>query len=271
MPFLQPTTKFACIRNRRLRQSPALVKLSVTIIARNEAANISACLESVRFADELVLVDSESTDDTPAIARKLAATVITAPFRGYGQQKNLALDHAHADWVLSVDADERVSERLRNEILAVISSGNPADGYRVARRNYVGDAWIRHGGWYPDYTVRLFRRECGRFTERSVHEAVEINGRLGTLREPLEHRVCRNFDDFARRQERYAELAAAEMSRHGRRANALDVWLRPVYTFLRSYLLRGGFLDGANGWKLACIYARYTYSKYVRLWKLPRK
>jgi glycosyltransferase involved in cell wall biosynthesis len=212
-----------------------------------------------------VLVDSESTDDTPAIARKLGATVITAPFRGYGQQKNLALDHAHADWVLSVDADERVPELLREEILGAMASDNTADGYRVARRNYVGDIWIRHGGWYPDYTVRLFRRERGRFGERSVHEAVEVNGQVATLREPLEHRACRDFEEFARRQEHYAELAAAEMARHGRRANALDVWLRPAYTFIRSYLLRGGFLDGANGWKLACIYTRYTHSKYHRL------
>jgi len=241
------------------------VKLSVIIIARNEAANLPACLESVRFADEIVLVDSESTDDTPAIARKLGAIVVTAPFRGYGPQKNLALDHARGDWVLSLDADERVPEMLRNEIIAVIGRVDAADGYRVARRNYVGDIWIRHGGWYPDYTVRLFRRDRGRFAERSVHEAVEVEGRVATLREPLEHRACRDFEEFARRQERYAQLAAAEMAQHGRRATALDVWLRPAYTFIRSYLLRGGFLDGTNGWKLACIYTRYTYSKYRRL------
>ncbi len=243
---------------------PKLVKLSVIIITRNEAVNIRACMERVRFADEIVVVDSDSTDGTADICREFGAKVFNQPFAGYGRQKNAALDRANGEWVLSVDADERVPEALREEICAAIAAP-VAEGYRVARRNYVGDAWIRHGGWYPDYSVRLFRRDRGRFGERTVHEAVEINGRVATLRNDLEHRTCQDFEEFARRQERYAELAAAEMAKRSRHAGALDVWLRPVYTFIRSYLLRGGFLDGTNGWKLACIYTRYTRSKYRHL------
>lgn len=241
------------------------MKLSVIIITRNEAVNIRACLDSVRFADEIIVVDSESTDETPAICRELGAVVLTVPFRGYGHQKNRALDQAHGEWVLSVDADERVPFPLRDEILAAIASANAADGYRVARRNYVGNVWIRHGGWYPDYTVRLFRRNCGRFSERHVHEAVELNGRTATLREALDHHACRDFGQFAKRQEAYARLAANDLARRGRRATMLDVWLRPLYTFARSFLLRGGFLDGVNSWKLACIYTRYTRHKYLHL------
>ena len=237
------------------------MKLSVIIITRNEAANIRACLESVSFADEIVVVDSESTDSTPEICREFGAKVFHQPFAGYGRQKNAALDRATGEWVLCVDADERVPEALREEICAAIAAP-VAEGYRVARRNYVGNAWIRHGGWYPDYSVRLFHRDRGRFGERAVHEAVEINGRMATLQNDLEHRTCRDFEEFARRQERYAALAATEMAHRGRRAGTFDLWLRPAYTFLRSYLFRGGFLDGANGWKLACIYARYTHSKY---------
>ncbi|MBM3862109.1 MAG: glycosyltransferase family 2 protein [Verrucomicrobia bacterium] len=229
-----------------------------------------ACLESVRFADEIIVVDSESTDETAAICREMGVQVFERPFDGFGQQKNAGIDRATGQWILNVDADERVPETLRAEIRSVIALDHAADGYRVARRNYVGDIWIRHGGWYPDYTVRLFRRARGRFGERTVHEAVEVNGQVATLREALEHRTCRDFEEFARRQDRYAKLAAAEMAKRGRRATALDLWFRPSYTFLRSYLLRGGFLDGANGWKLACIYMRYTRSKYQCLRTVQR-
>lgn len=237
------------------------MSLSVITITLNEAGNIGACLDSVKFADEIIVVDSGSTDDTVAICRQAGAKVFTREFAGYGPQKNFALEQATGDWILSVDADERVPAELRDEILAAKS----CDGYRVARKNFVGDAWIRHGGWFPDYSVRLFRRGKGRFNERAVHEAVEVTGTVGTLRHALIHHTCRDFDEFARRQERYAGLAAEEMWKAGRRAGKLDLLLRPRLTFLKMYVARTGFLDGWNGLRLAALYARYTRRKYELL------
>jgi glycosyltransferase involved in cell wall biosynthesis len=237
-------------------------RLSVVIITRNEAANIRDCLESVRFADEIVVVDSGSTDDTVPICREFGARIFDHPFAGYGPQKNFGLDRASGDWILSVDADERVPDALREEILSAISSSEACDGYFVARKNYFGDTWIRHGGWFPDYTLRLFRKEKGRFNERSVHESVQIVGKIGKFRTPLVHLTCRDFDEFARRQENYATLAAEELAKSGRTATDADIFLRPPLTFLKMFVLKGGFLDGGRGWKLAKLYARYTRRKY---------
>jgi glycosyltransferase involved in cell wall biosynthesis len=245
-------------------------RLSVVIITRNEAANIRACLESVRFADEIVVVDTASTDGTPEICREFGAQVFDQPFLGYGPQKNFGIDRAAGEWSLNVDADERVSDSLREEIQAVIAAADACDGYWIARQNYFGDTWIRHGGWFPDYNLRLFRKSKGRFNERSVHEAVQVNGSVGKLRAPLVHRTCRDFAEFAQRQERYAELAAAELAREGRRAGALDLWLRPPLTFLKMYLLKRGCFDGVKGFTLARLYARYTRRKYERLAQLRR-
>jgi len=244
--------------------------LSVVIIARNEAANIRDCLASVAFADEIIVVDSESTDATAAICREAGARVIVQPFVGFGQQKNAGIVRATGDWILNLDADERVTEGLRDEIQAVIAAPEPADGYWIARQNFFGDRWVRHGGWWPDYTLRLFRRGKGRYNEHPVHAAVQLDGTAGKLRQPMRHYTCRDFAAFSDRQMRYAETIARELHREGRRAGPLDVALRPAFTFFKMYVLRAGFLDGTVGWQLARLYARYNRRKYAQLRSFDR-
>jgi len=245
-------------------------QLSVVIITHNEAATIGDCLASVQFADEIIVVDSGSTDKTVALCRERGARVLVRAFTGFGEQKNFALDQAGCAWVLSVDADERVPAELREEILAVLGQPDACAGYRIARKNFFGDTWIRHGGWYPDYVLRLFRRGRGRFNERTVHESVQVNGPVGRLQTPLEHRTCRNLTEFARRQEHYATLAAAQLAREGRQATRTDLWVRPWWTFLKMYVGQAGFLDGVKGWQLAHLYRQYTRCKYRQLAALNR-
>ena len=162
-------------------------RLSVIIIALNQEANIGDCLASVSFADDIVVVDTGSTDRTVELARAYTDRVLSAPWQGFGRTKNYALDQARGEWVFSLDTDERVPPALQEEILAVVASDGPLDGYRVARKNYFCGRWIRHLGWYPDYTLRLFRRGRGRFRDREVHEEVVVDGPVGTLKTPLEH------------------------------------------------------------------------------------
>ena len=160
------------------------MRLSVIIIALNQEANIGACLASVRFADEIVVVDTGSTDRTVELARAGGARVVVTAWQGFAGTKNFALDQARGDWVFSLDTDERVSAALQTEILAVVQADGPLNGYRVPRKNYFGGRWIRHLGWYPDYTLRLWRREQGRFRDREVHEEVEVEGKVGTAADP---------------------------------------------------------------------------------------
>ncbi|RJR44091.1 MAG: glycosyltransferase family 2 protein [Deltaproteobacteria bacterium] len=239
------------------------MRLSVTVIALNEEENIVPCLESVRFSDEIiVVVDSGSTDRTLELARNFTDRIFIIDWRGFAGTKNFAVDQASGDWVFSLDADERVSEGLRREILDIIKADGPWDGYRVPRKNYVGNRWIRHLGWYPDYTLRLFRRGRGRFRDREVHEEVEVAGPVGLMRTPLEHYSYRSLEEYAARQDRYARLAAQEMRKAGRRPVPGELLWRPALTFFKLFLLKRGFLEGALGLKLACESSRYNFLKY---------
>jgi glycosyltransferase involved in cell wall biosynthesis len=244
--------------------------LSVTVIALNQEDHIGPCLESVSFADEIVVVDTGSTDRTVELARAHTDRVVSAPWQGFGRTKNFALDQARGEWVFSLDTDERVTPRLREEILAVVRAGGPLPGYRVPRKNYVGSRWVRRLGWWPDYTLRLFRREQGRFLNREVHEEVEVAGPVGKLTAPLEHYSYRDLAEYAARQERYARLAARELARQGRRPLPGELLLRPLATFIKLYLLRGGFLEGALGLGLALESSRYNFKKYFYLREMTR-
>ncbi len=237
--------------------------VSVTIIARNEAANIKDCLESVQWADQVVLVDTFSTDGTPEIARELGAEVYQEPWQGFARQKNSALEKAAGPWILSLDADERVTPALSREIEQVVGGDGTPVGYLLARKNYFGDRWIRHGGWYPDYNLRLFRKGAGRFQERAVHEKVTVTGEVGRLANPLEHYTYASVAEFLRRLERYSRLAAQEISRRPG-SLGLSLVFSPVFTFLKMYLFRLGLLDGRPGLFLAVSYAYYTFLKYYR-------
>jgi (heptosyl)LPS beta-1,4-glucosyltransferase len=240
--------------------------ISAILITKNEENNIRDCLASLVFAEEIVVVDSGSTDGTEEISRSdPRVRWYPEKWKGFGPQKNSALDKAGGPWVFSIDADERVTEELAREIAGLDLSSSPVDGYRVARRSYFGRRWVRHGGWYPDYTIRLWRKGKGRFADRSVHEVVRVSGPVGTLRGDLLHFTYRDAADFLERMERYATLGAEEMRKEGKRATTLDLALRPPFTFLKMYLIRRGFMDGALGFRLASLYARYTYAKYAKL------
>lgn len=242
-------------------------RLSVVLVTRNEEERLRACLESVAWADEIVVVDAESDDKTATIAREFTDRVVARPWPGYAAQKNVAIDLATGDWVLSLDADEVVSDALAADICGVLTADGPADGYAVPRRNIFWGRWVRHGGLYPDLQVRLFRRGRGRFTARAVHESVSVDGRVERLAGHLEHRSYRDLSDFLARADRYATLAAEEAVAQGRRARLVDLVFRPLGRFLVMYVVRRGFLDGWRGFLLASLYAYYVLIRTAKIWE----
>lgn len=246
------------------------MSLTVTVITLNEEANIVPCLESVAFAGEIVVVDSGSADRTLELARNYTDRIFTTHWQGFAGTKNFALDQARGEWVFSLDADERVPAELGREIIGIVQGDTPLAGYRVPRKNYVAGRWIRHLGWYPDYTLRLFRRGAGRFRDREVHEEVVVAGPVGRLRTPLEHYSYNNFGEYAARQDRYARLAARELRRAGRRPWPGELLWRPALTFFNLLVLKRGFLEGALGVKLALQSSRYNFLKYHYLRELSR-
>ncbi|MGB3096470.1 MAG: glycosyltransferase family 2 protein [Candidatus Deferrimicrobiaceae bacterium] len=240
--------------------------VSAILITRNEERNVADCLASLVFADEIVVVDSGSTDRTEEICRRdPRVRWFLEEWMGFGPQKNSALDKAAGPWIFCIDADERVSDELAREIAALDLSAVSVEGYRVPRRSYFGETWVRHGGWYPDYTVRLWRKDRGRFNDRQVHEVVRLSGPVGTFRGDLIHFTYRDTADFLERMTRYAALGAEELRKEGVRGTHLDLWFRPPFTFLKMYVLKRGFLDGALGFRLALLYSRYTFAKYSKL------
>jgi glycosyltransferase involved in cell wall biosynthesis len=245
--------------------------LSVIVIALNQEANIGECLASAGFADDIVVVDTGSTDRTVELARAYTDRVLTASWQGFGRTKNYALDQARGDWVFSLDTDERVPVVLKDEIQAVVQANGPLAGYRVPRKNYFCGRWIRHLGWYPDYTLRLFRRGQGRFRDREVHEEVVVDGPVGNLKTPLEHYSYRSVSEYVTRMDRYARLAATELAKRGRRPHSGELVYRPVLSFLHLYFLRWGFLEGATGYSLAVLMSMYKFLKYYYLRELSQR
>ncbi len=245
-------------------------RLSVTVIARNEEARLRACLESAAWADEIVVVDAESTDGTVAIAREFTDRVHVRPWPGFVAQKNFAIERASGDWILSLDADEQVTPELRGRIARLLAEDGPADGYAVPRRNVFWGRWVRHGGLYPDFQLRLFRRRAGRFAGEGVHESVQVPGRVDRLTEPLLHQSYRGIEDFVARSNRYSSLAAEDWIRSGRRVRLGHLILRPLGRFLSMYIIRLGFLDGWRGFVLALLYADYVFLRMAKAWEGQR-
>ena len=238
--------------------------LSVTVITKNEARNIEDCLRSVAWAQEIVVLDQFSTDGTAEAAKRLGARVYQEHWKGFARQKNSAVEKTTGDWILSLDADERITLPLKEEIEETISRNDAFHGYFIARKNFFSGQWIRHGGWYPDYCLRLFKKGSGRFEDRAVHEKVVVKGATRYLRNPLEHYTYQSVADYLTRMERYSRLAALEIQEAERPPLWSALTLRPAFTFLNMYLLRGGFLDGKKGLFLAASYAYYTFLKYYR-------
>jgi glycosyltransferase involved in cell wall biosynthesis len=245
--------------------------LSVTIITLNEEANIVPCLESARWADEIVVLDSGSTDRTVELARQFTDRVISVTWQGFGKTKNLAVAEARMDWIFVLDADERITPELRQEIQAVLQADGPADGYRVPRRNHFCGRDIHHLGWYPDYSIRLFRKTRGRFNEREVHESVEIQGQTGTLQHPMLHYTYTSISDFVLRMDRYSTLAAQELLKQGKKPRWGELVWRPFFTFLKLYILQKGFLEGRDGYTLAFLYSTYNFLKYYKFREMRRQ
>lgn len=250
------------------------MKISFCLITLNEEKNLPRALKSCAdLADEIVVLDSGSTDATEKIARESGARFETQNWLGYVSQKNKVLSLASNDWVFSLDADEELSPALREEILALKKSAPPenAAGFSMPRCVLFGGRWIRHGDWYPDRLVRLFRRDCAKFTGGQVHERLEISGEIKKLRGDLHHYSFTGTTDRRERDGKYARLWAEDKIAAGKSASPLAPAGHAVFRWLRSYVLRRGFLDGKQGWIIARISARETFLKYQLLRKLQSK
>jgi glycosyltransferase involved in cell wall biosynthesis len=252
------------------------LKITATIISFNEEENIRAACESVAWADEVLVVDSESTDATREVARGCGARVVERAWPGFAAQKQFAAESAAHDWVFSLDADERVSAELREEILSLRQSVEErlADGYRVPRRSFYMGRWIRGGGWYPDHQLRFYRRERGRWEGAYIHESVKMRpgARVGTLRGDIQHFSMRDASHHHRMiGERYAPLAARQMFEAGRRTSTLRLATAAPSAFLRSFVLKGGFRDGLAGLAIARFAAHHAFLKHLLLWEMQKK
>jgi glycosyltransferase involved in cell wall biosynthesis len=240
------------------------------VITRNEEANIGPCLDGLAFCDERIVVDCGSTDRTAALATERGARVVTHEWRGFGAQKNFALSLAQGDWVLSIDADERVSPALAREIERAIADGN-ADGYEIPRlSSFVGRA-MRHSGWFPDYVLRLFRRGEARFSDDLVHERVICDGPVGRLAEQLTHDSVVRLEQAISRIDRYSTAGAVMLVASGRRVSFAQGITHGLWSFFRAYVLRLGFLDGREGFLLAVANAEGTYYRYMKAWLAARR
>ncbi len=257
--------------------NPGRGSISACIISFNEERNIGECLDSVSWCDEIVVIDSFSRDRTVEIARQRGALVEQHEWSGHVAQKNIALDRAGGDWVIALDCDERVTPRLRDAILRILEAPR-ADGYLISRKlEYLG-RWLEHGGWFPEWRMRLFRRGRGRWTGVDPHDRIALDGKTARIEPTGEgadaavilHHSFRDLSHQLKVLDRYSEIQAGELYRAGRKARALDLVFRPFYRFVMTYFVRGGFLDGASGFHMAVNHAYAAYMKYARLWELQR-
>lgn len=241
-----------------------MMRISATIIACDEERNIARAIESLRCCDEIIVLDSGSTDRTVEIAAKLGARVIDSPWLGYAKQKNLAAAQASHDWVLSLDADEALSEALEAEIWRLKKNGPQHDAYTMPRMaKYLG-RWILHSGWYPDRKVRLYDKRKATWVGEYVHESVQVKGSVGRLESNLLHHTCESISEHLRTLDRYTTLAAQEVVAQGRVVGWSNLLLEPVWTFLRTYVWQLGFFDGLEGLTIAYMASTYTFLKYAK-------
>ena len=243
-------------------------KLSVTIITLNEARHIEACLASVAWADEILVVDCGSGDGTADLARAAGARVIVRDWPGYAAQKNFAAGEVVHEWILSVDADERVTPALALEIRRVLATEPSDAGYRIPRITWHLGRWIRGTDWYPDPQLRLYDRRRARWQSRRVHESVTADGPVGRLLHPMQHYAYRDVSHHVETMNRYTTLAAEEMAAAGRQAGTLDLVVHPAAAFVRNYVLKRGFRDGLAGLIISTMNAFYVFLKFAKLWAI---
>ena len=254
------------------RAADHMATLSVIVITKNEANNLHDCLASVAWADEIIVVDSGSTDDTLAIAREFTAYVYSHDWPGFGMQKNRALSYASQDWVLSLDADERVTPQLRQEIETVLrNAAGQFAAYDVPRLSSYCGRFMHHSGWHPDYVTRLFKRGFARFSDDLVHERLLVDAPVGKLKSDLLHYSFNDLEQVLRKMDQYSTAGAQKLLSKGKRATLTGAVLHGLWSFLRTYLLRGGFLDGREGFMLAVSNAEGTYYRYLKLMLLNKK
>jgi glycosyltransferase involved in cell wall biosynthesis len=244
-----------------------MTPLSVIVITRNEERNIVACLEGVRWADEIILVDSDSKDATTTLARQFGAKIFVQPWEGFAEAKTFAVSHSRNDWILWLDADERVTPELGQEIRGVLSENTSKAAHSVARRAYFLGRWMKHSGWYPGRVARLFDKNRATFSAVAVHEGLEVRGEVGQLRNDLLHLTDPNLYHYLTKFNRYTSLASQESFAAKQRFRLIDVLLRPPWLFFKMYILKLGFLDGVQGLLLALFSSAYVFTKYAKLWE----
>jgi glycosyltransferase involved in cell wall biosynthesis len=253
------------------------LKLSVAIITLNEEANLARTLASVQFAHEIVVVDSGSTDRTLEIAASFKARLFLEPWRGFAAQKNFAIEQCNGTWILSLDADEALTPELQAEIRSILSGTPSADAYLLRRRNIFLGRWVRHGGYYPDAKLRLFRRysanfaPSARFTNRPVHETIALEGTLETLRHDIVHHAYPTVENYIEHLNHYSTLGARTLIEQGKTSHSAvafigNILIYPAFIFFRNYVLRLGFLDGREGLLLHLYHAIYTSWQYAKAW-----
>jgi len=244
-------------------------KVSVYVMTFNEEANIRDCLESVKWADEIVVMDSFSTDRTVEICRRFTDRIVQEKFAGFGALRNNAVAHCTHDWILSVDADERVTRELKEEVLRKLAKGPDADAYYVPRKSHFLGSWVRHCGWYPDYRQpQFFRKHKLKYREQLVHESFDLDGRIGYLNEHVLQYPFLNLAQFLKKMDRYSSLRAEEMAKDGKNFHVVQAVARPAAMFCRMYVQKLGFLDGKIGFILSLLYGYYTMIKYIKLWEM---
>jgi glycosyltransferase involved in cell wall biosynthesis len=246
------------------------VPVSVVIVTRNEEKNIENALESVKDFEDIVVVDSFSEDRTVEICKKYTQRVYQHEWEGFAKQKQMAVDYAKNQWVLILDADERVTPELRSEIVEKIENSS-VGGFYLPRKNFFLGRWIKHGGWWPDHTLRLFRKDISYMQQREVHEKVVVNGLLGYLKKPVEHYTYDTISDFIKKMENYSTLSVKELSDKGDKTSIISMLVNPVFVFIKMFFLRQGFRDGIHGFILAVLYGFYTFLKYAKLWEKKKK
>jgi glycosyltransferase involved in cell wall biosynthesis len=254
-----------------------LIPVSVVIVTKNEEKNIGDALESVKDFEDIVVVDSFSDDRTAEICRKYTNRVFQHEWQGYAKQKQMAVDYAEKPWVLILDADERVTPELKEEIFRLFThhasriTHHDYCGFYVPRKNFFLGKWIRHSGWWPDYTVRLFKKDLSFVEQREVHEKVIVKGPVDYLKNPLEHYTYRTISDYIKKMERYSTLSAQEILLKNPSPSsaflAFKMIISPAFTFLKMFFIKQGFRDGVHGLMLAALYGFYTFLKYAKTWE----
>lgn len=247
------------------------MRISALVMARDEERNLPRCLQSLSFADEIVVLDTESRDATARVARRYTKRVYRVPFEGFSATRNKGFERCRGDWLLSIDADEEVSSALAAEIRAATATDGGFDGFRIPRRALFLGRWLRGGGWYPDYQLRLFRRRKGRFDGRTVHERIVVDGPVETLQNDLLHHTYPELTGYLSRMNRYTTLQAEQLVADGRTPKLHRMALRPPATFLKMFLLRAGFRDGWHGFAVAALSAASTFFRFAKHWELARR